>query len=372
VKINTDSNLRAGSQIVLSGESTFTLAAGKTLTLETGASISLLAALPNDTGITDPPVKIYGTLVVAEDATVTIPALTAFTIVGDISSVISFGSTGKLQVQKGGIVNTGTGPTVYVDDTGTPVYTLANTGDTIEFSEHHRKITGATVALSGDDAIPKNDTLEIAAGAVLTIAATKKLTLNAEQTAGAALIGPGTLKAHNTEIVGGIYGGWQATSGSGAATVEIAAASDGSSITASAATVSLVAKGPGAVITQVGGVTNALTITASALSTDGVINLGLDGRLVLKGTTSTAPGIILLANGMIKIGTGVGTGNVDNADLIVTNATFAANLTGKAAEAKNPSVLTQIIGNASDNTITGTTTEGDDVIITANIPADGS
>jgi hypothetical protein len=370
VKINTDSNLRTGSQIVLSGESTFTLAAGKTLTLETGATLSLLAALANDTGITDPPVKIYGTLVVSTGATVTIPALNVFTTPGDISSVISFGSTGKMQVQNGGAVNAGTTPDLYVG--AGAVYVLTAASDAIEFSEHHRKIIGA-VSLADDDSIPKNDTLEIAAASTLTIAATKKLTLNAEgQTAGAALIGPGKLIAHKTEIIGGIYGGWQVTSGSGAASIEIAAAAAASSITASVPTVSLVAKGPGAVITQVGGAVNALTITAAtAVSTEGVINLGQDGKLVLEGTATTAPGITLPANGMIKIGTGAATANVTNAVLALPNATIGASITGKAA-AQGASVLTQIIGAAATNTIVGSTTPGDDVVITANIPATGS
>ncbi|MDR2630982.1 MAG: hypothetical protein LBC60_08680, partial [Spirochaetaceae bacterium] len=345
--------------------------AGKTLTLNTGATLSLLAALANDTGITDPPVKIYGTLVVADNAEVTIPALTAFTATNDISSVISFGTTGKLRVEKGATVNTGTVPTAFVAATSAP-YVLDAAGEAIEFTQHHRKIIGA-VGLGANDIIPKNDTLEIAAGATLSIANGFKLTLNAEgQGVGASLVGPGKLIAHKTEIVGGIYGGWQVTSGSGAANVTIAAAAAASTITASVPTVSLVAKGPGAVITQVGGAPNALTITCtSAVSTEGVINLASDGKLVLQGTATTAPGILLPANGMIKIGTGAATANVAAGALALTNATVGASLTGKTA-AQGASVLTQIIGAASTNTITGTTTPGDDVTITANIPATGT
>jgi hypothetical protein len=278
-------------------------------------------------------------------------------------------------LQKGAIAKLG--ETTYVDDEDgtTPTFKMA-TGTVIEISTHSWKISGGNVGLELDATIIAADTLNIASSATLTIKATKKLTLKADGAEkGAKITGAGAVKADVTLISGGTSG-WQAI---GTGVIDIgSSATNASEITADLATSSLTALGPGATITQVGGATNDLTITATAgPSTTGVINLSTGGAIILS-VNATAAKLSLPANCLIKIGGGEATGSVTNVNLKTalkdgtTAIAVATGLTGKASIV-GAGVLTQIIGVAPTNhTITGPASGTDNLVITANMAATGT
>jgi hypothetical protein len=372
---DADASLLAGSVLTVNKGSTFTVAAGKILTIEDGAILNLLETLTEDTGISTPPVQINGTILVAEDGTIAFPDPTAFTASGDNSTIIGYGTTGKVVLQKGAIAKLG--ETTYVDDAdgNTPTFKMA-ADSVIEISTHLWKISGGNVGLELDATIIAADTLDIAAGATLTVKGTKKLTLKADGAdKGAKLTGAGAVKADVTLISGGGgTSGWQALGTGG---IAIGADTNVSTITADAATVSLTALGS-ATITQVGGANNNLTINGtSSLSTAGVINLSTGGAIILP-VANTAAKLTLGEYCLIKIGGGEATASV-TADTNMkaalkdgTNSSVVGTgLTGKAF-ATGASVLTQIIGSDSNNTVTGPTSGTENIVITANMPATGS
>jgi hypothetical protein len=313
--------------------------------------------------------------VVANDGTIVFPDSTGFTASGDNSTIIGYGAGGSVVLQEGAIAKLG--ETTYVDDEDgtTPTFKMA-TGTVIEISTHSWKISGGNVGLELDATIIAADTLNIASSATLTIKATKKLTLKADGAEkGAKITGAGAVKADVTLISGGTSG-WQAL---GTGVIDIgSSAANASEITADLVTATLTALGSGATITQVGGATNNLTITATAaLSTNGVINLSTGGAIILS-VSATAAKLTLPANCVIKIGGGEGTINVTadtNMKAALKDGTngsaVGATLSGKAL-ALGSSVLTQIIGHASTNTITGPTSGDETVVITANMPATGT
>jgi hypothetical protein len=221
-----------------------------------------------------------------------------------------------------------------------------------------------TVANGGSLTIATGKTLNIAANKTVALVGTGSVVLTgATATGGAKLTGAGAVTAQLTSRSGG-EGGWQAVNPSSTGNITIAstATAGDSSITGSTATVVLTA-GTGATITQAAGAsTDGLTIT-NGTSAALVVSFGTTGTLTLK-YGATAAKITLPANGIIGFNTTVATKDVTNADLKTalgdtTNGTaIGSSLAGKAL-AEGTSTLTQIIGAASNNTITGPTTTAD-------------
>ena len=237
-------------------------------------------------------------------------------------------------------------------------------GNTLTLTGEAAPAENVTVSATGRVIVPTSGSLTIAAGKTLDIAADGVVALTdtgsvvlkgAADTGGAKLTGAGKLTAGKTEIVGG-DSGWQAVGASGDITIASVSAVAASIEAASSGV--FTAQGAGATITQATGSGNNLTIAANT-----EIALGTGGAIVLKkqADTEDAAKITLPNTAIIKAGTGDATKAVLVGNLRTglaangaTGATAGDSITAKAA-ASGPSTLTQIIGAASDNTVTGPT-----------------
>ncbi|MDR2068726.1 MAG: hypothetical protein LBP71_02535 [Spirochaetaceae bacterium] len=339
VVIKEDASLIAGSSLTVNEDSTFTLDAGKTLTVEEGAIVDFSAALP-PAAATDPsPVTIEGTIAIEEGGTLIGPALSGFEATPEVLfETIKFVNDGKVILNWGASYTMGSdpatdkpyiGPYVAVYNAATsPTYQWANgaatDGAQIEINEAGltiRDINGgiAKVDIANTRSVilrGQSLTLEDA-GVTLEIRNGNTLWLIGDtDTAGtgAKLLGPGGVKAGSTTIVGG-PNGWQAVGqaagdsigiyASGAAAELESANTAGGTPAAALTALSPVGGGSslGATITQAAGAGNDLLIAANTSIALGGTAQKKIGEIVLIGDASD-PGTITFANDTSKITTG--------------------------------------------------------------------
>jgi hypothetical protein len=411
-KITYNVQLAAGKTQTITGDveltsGTITANTDNPIIVDTGATLTLGTGVGLDfsttTVETSEVAQIKGTIVAGPGAAIKLPNTQAagFAVAGDTSKIIALGDTGKIVLQEGasliGTFSNGS-PLSYITNTNIG-FCKMQAGSEIELSNHKITITKGEVKLINNHAGAVNypviagDTLEILDGAKVTIAEGKGLALGAAA-AGAKITGSGKLVAGKTEIIGG-PNGWEAkASATGAVIIAAGASNNATTITADAAATSLVA-GDGAAIIQSGGVVNSLTIKATGATngnTEGVINLATGGSITLKADVYDAGGssqpakITLPQYNIIKIAGGETTGAVDlNALKTALGGSttprdsigIGADLTGKAAAATANSTLTQIIGGATNTSITGPTavnpsSDIKDLVIKAGIAATGT
>jgi hypothetical protein len=183
---------------------------------------------------------------------------------------------------------------------------------------------------------------------------------------GALLSGTANLIAGSTKFAfsnstTGVPFGWQAV---GTGTVAIAVANIyAATITASADTAVLTARGSASTITQGTGYGNNLTVTiTSAAENKTAIDFGSGALILAKQTESEVVATVtVLEYSVLAFGTLV-VGALDNSALttalVAVGVTAASDLTGKAVAAE-ASTLTQIIGASANNTLTGPVSSDD-------------
>ncbi|MFP3091098.1 hypothetical protein LQZ21_12315 [Treponema sp. TIM-1] len=359
------------SPLTVTEKSTFNVEEGATLVLEgASAGLDLMTDLTTDSGITEPPITINGTVEIGAGASLNFPEFSGFSTPGDGSKIISYGPEGKFLVKTGGSVNLG--GTEYVGDatalSPSGIYQLA-TGAEVELSDRHLKLAKGTATLTVDNPIQAKDTLEINGILVLgnTGATYAGLSLIAGASAsegGAILTGTGKVVAgtptngiYPTEIVGG--SGWQAK---GADRITLTGDTNGGITIAATGVTTLSAQGPGATITQNPGA-GSLTIAANTTIDLGGSDSAKAGQIILSWHGST-PGQITFAatTSVIQIGS---TTNLTNpyasADTIggvaftatnldiYTNSTASPYGPGKFIGIKTTSVGTALTAGASDD-----------------------
>jgi hypothetical protein len=306
VAINNDASLNSGTITVNDG-STFTVAPGKKLGVESGAAIDF----SDFGGKTAPanaeaaPIKINGTIELAAGGTIIAPDPDDFPAANrtDIYKFASFGTDGKIVLNYGAEYLLGDDPLIgpssssyaytWADSTGFGGLTtdgaqieINGVGITIRDSANPYpvavtvKAPGAYILKEQTLRLDTNVTLLLGNGQAIWFAG------DTSTTGGAKLTGPGEVVAGSTTISGGSRGSWQVF-GSSTETIGILQDSaDTASITnlLGVGTPSFEAVGAGAYIKQAAGSGKKLTVGAATV-------------VDLNGTSTTAGGIIELEGG---------------------------------------------------------------------------
>jgi hypothetical protein len=322
VKITDNASLINGSTLTVNAVSTFTLAEGKTLTVEDGAAVDFSALAPAD----DAPILIAGKLVVEEGGSFVGPDLSTFA--GDLATIFKVinlaPETGKVVLDWGAAftLGSGAGATAYVGPYSTPAtyeWVASNTdGAQIELNAAGlviRDIDGgndAVVAVGSPHAgVLKNQSLTVETGATLDVGTGQSFWLIGDTEAnggGAVLKGGGQVTVGKTTISGGAAG-WQAE-GDTIAFVGVSAnaallKSATASATVTTPTAILRAKGPNATIAQADGASNNLTIDENTTIALGGTASKQAGAIILAGNATPAnAGTITLTKDTSKITTG--------------------------------------------------------------------
>ncbi|MDR2758866.1 MAG: hypothetical protein LBB78_05760 [Spirochaetaceae bacterium] len=298
-----NASLLPNSVLTVNEGSTFTVAPGKTLTVEGAAGgqtavIDFLPTLASDSGLTEPPIKIDGTVVFGEYTELNFPDGTGFSTPGNFSKVISYGQTGKIVLKEGAVVNLGT--SLYVG----AVADNANFTVNPNFATPALDKPNSCIELSTDKLTVKGDVqinrlaviqsytgLELAEGSEVSFESTLPITLRLLGAAagGTKITGRGKIIAGSTEIVGGTAG-WQVY---GTDSIDIIATSATASSIAvypsTGTTTSLKALGAGATITQKAVASNNLNIgmnTKIDLGTDIATASRRAGEIILKNSAA--------------------------------------------------------------------------------------
>ncbi|MDR2758826.1 MAG: hypothetical protein LBB78_05560 [Spirochaetaceae bacterium] len=388
VVINGDASLINGSRLTVNPDSTFTLAEDKTLTVETGAIVDFSAVQP-PAAVTDPsPVIIKGTIEIEEGGTLIGPALVDFEATPEVLfDTIKFVTAGKVVLDWGAAYTMGTGlnakpyigPHVAVYSLATsPTYQWANVatpgdGAQIEINAAGliiRDTNAGTAAVRIDNTravILKGQSLTLEdAGVTLTIVQGNTLWLVGDpETAGvssngAKLLGPGTVKAGSTSIVGG-PNGWQAVGQAAGDSIGIYADDPAARLVSSTAAATgtpaaiLKALHPlqgsflGATITQAAVASNNLTISANTTIALGGAAQKKAGEIVLTGGTN--PGKITFTNDTSKITTGN-----SSASTTSTGPLAAGGVTAVTGGTITTIGVTNLVGDGTNTKITTTAT----------------
>jgi hypothetical protein len=377
VKITDNASLLGGSSLIMYPGSTFTLAADKTLTIESNATVDFSALTP-PANPTDPaPAAINGVIVVEKGGTLVGPAQTASAaILGTFFDTIELAAdTGKVILDWGSTF--GLGPnagTKYVGaSSSTAAYEWAGTKDGAQIEINAaglviRNIAGnsATVTIAKADTagILKGQSLTMDTGVELSIGTGNNLWLiggSETEGNGAILKGNGKITAGKTTIIGGAYG-WQAVGDS----IVIEATSADESTLKSDSTDSALTTSPTATLKALGSVLGAVITQAAAA--DNELNIAANTTIALGGTAQKKVGEIVLTGDV----TAADRGKISLADassLITTgNISVTTIFTEKLADDGN----TVISGSTGPIGITNVWGDGANAKVTTTAVVDSS